>query len=97
MEERKEFLKELLIYYCKGSGVFYDKKYPSIKLIDKTGEVYFIGKNRHLDMIKERIPDWNLEYDGKILAELNDNVLFKMCEGSKFDDNYTTSIMYLGE
>lgn len=68
---------------------------PSIKMIDRTGEVLFLTKDRHLEMIRAQIPDYNAQLFTDVLKKLVSQNKIVTCEGEIFEGDYTTTITFL--
>lgn len=45
---RREELKDFILECCNSSSILYAGKYPSVKLIDKTGVILYVDDSRHL-------------------------------------------------
>lgn len=68
---------------------------PSIKVIDRTGEIIFLRKNRLLEMIHIQIPDYNPQLFLDVLKKLESQKKIVTCEGEVFEGDYTTTISIL--
>ena len=97
--DRKEFLFNWFKEACLSSSIYYNKEWPSIKLNICTGEVFLIGRNRHLDIIKHVVPDWNPKTDYKYIEIIDDGVNFKTCEAGRIEGTnyYYYTISFIGD
>ncbi len=88
---RKEALEEILTYACQASEIYVNGR-KSVKLIEKTGQLFYIGDGAEMTLVTEAIPNWNLQKDFGYLMELNDGVRFTMWQSKAIDGNPCISI-----
>ena len=88
---RKEVLEEILVNACEASEVYVNGR-RSVKLVEKTGQLFYVGGGADMQLITEQIPSWNLQRDFGFLMELNDGVRFYMWQSKPLDGKPCISI-----
>ena len=91
---RKEVLEEILINACEASEIYVNGR-RSIKLAEKTGEIFYVGGGADMEIIFNVIPNWNLQKDFGFLMQLNDGVRLSMWQSKALDGKPCISIAYL--
>ena len=91
---RKDALEEILTNACEASEIYVNGR-RSVKLVEKTGQLFYIGGGADMQIITEFIPNWNLQKDFGYLMELNDNVRFYMWQSKPLDGKPCISIAYM--
>ncbi len=72
-------------------------KIPTVKIIDRTGEILFFGNGRHVEMIRHQIIDYDHDLFFEILKELEQQKKILTCEGDKYEGDYTTTISIIDD
>lgn len=91
---RKEVLEEVLTNACEASEIYVNGR-RSIKLVEKTGELFYIGEGSDMELIFEHIPNWNLQKDFAYLIELHKEGRIAMWQSKPFDNKPCISICML--
>ena len=91
---RKEALEEILVNACEASEIYVNGR-RSIKLVEKTGQLFYVGGGADMQIISEFIPNWNLQKDFAYLMELNDNMTFYMWQSKPLEGKPCISIAYM--
>ena len=91
---RKEILEEILVNACEASEIYVNGR-RSVKLIEKTGQLFYIGGGADMSLIFENIPNWNLQKDFAYLMELHKEGGFYLWQSKPFDGKPCISIAYM--
>lgn len=91
---RKEVLEEILTNACEASEIYVNGR-KSVKIVEKTGQLFYIGGGADMQLIFEQIPNWYLQKDFAYLMEMNDGVRFTMWQSKPLDGKPCISIAYL--
>ena len=91
---RKDALKEILVNACEASEIYVNGR-RSVKLVEKTGQLFYVGGGADMQIISEFIPNWNLQKDFGYLMEFHKEGDFYIWQSKPLEGKPCISIAYM--